>query len=261
MTYANLLAEIRGNVAHITINRPEARNSIDLATAKELAEVALSCREDSSVRAVIITGQGSTFSVGGDVKAFATEKDLPLYLEKLTTYLHTAISHFVRMEAPVITAVNGMAAGAGLSLACIGDLTLAAESARFVVAYSKIGLTPDGSCSYFLPRIIGLKKALELALTNRMLSAQEALDWGIVTRLIPDAELFSEAEVIAAQLASGATKALGVAKQLLHDGWMATLEVQMQHESTAISDISRTADAQEGIAAFVEKRPPGFRGR
>jgi 2-(1,2-epoxy-1,2-dihydrophenyl)acetyl-CoA isomerase len=260
MTYANLLAEVRGSVAHITINRPEARNSIDLATAKELAEVALSLREDSSVRAVIITGQGGTFSVGGDVKAFATDPDLPLYLEKLTTYLHAAISHFVRMSAPVITAVNGMAAGAGMSLACIGDLTLAAESAKFIVAYSKIGLTPDGSCSYFLPRIIGLKKALELALTNRMLSAQEALDWGIVTRVVPDAELLSEAEVVAAELASGATRALGVAKQLLHDGWTTALEVQMQHETTAISDTSRTADAREGITAFVEKRNPSFSG-
>ena len=148
-----------------------------------------------------------------------------------------------------------------MSLVCACDIVVAAESARFTMAYTRVGLTPDGSSTYFLPRLVGLKRALELTLTSRVLSAQEALEWGIVTRVVPDAELLAQTHALAAQLAAGPTKTLGVSKRLLHSGWTETLETQMEHESQAIADIARTTDTGEGIAAFIEKRAAKFRGQ
>lgn len=224
-------------------------------------QAALRCSEDSTIRAVLITGAGTTFCAGGDLKSFAAQDDhLPYHLKEVTTYLHAAISRLTRMDPPMIAAVNGVAAGAGMSLVCACDIVLAAESARFTMAYTRVGLTPDGSATYFLPRIVGFKRALELTLTNRMLSAQEALDWGIVTRVVPDAELLTQANALASQLAAGPTKSLGTAKRLLHSGWNKTLETQMEHESQAIADMARTSDTHEGIAAFFEKRAPKFKG-
>lgn len=258
---AALLFDIRDNVAHITLNRPDAANSMNAEMARELMHAALRCDEGPAVRAVLITGAGRTFCAGGDLRAFAAEGDnLPSHLKEMTTYLHAAVSRLARMDAPVIAAVQGAAAGAGMSLVCATDIVLAAESARFTVAYTRVGLAPDGSSTYSLTRLVGLRRALELALTNRMLSVKEALDWGLVTRVVPDAELQAEAEALAGQLAAGATKALGAAKRLLRDGSTETLETQMELEARAIADMARTADAREGIAAFLEKREPEFRG-
>ena len=133
-------------------------------------------------------------------------------------------------------------------------MVIAADSARFTMGYTQVGLTPDGGSTYFLSRIVGLKRAFELVLTNRMLSAHEAFDYGIITRMVPDTEVFEQALALATQLAAGATSAIGTAKRLLYKGWSETLETQMQHESEAISEISRTADGKEGIHAFIEKR-------
>jgi 2-(1,2-epoxy-1,2-dihydrophenyl)acetyl-CoA isomerase len=211
---------------------------------------------------VIITGAGRMFSGGGDLKSFAAQgEQMPYHLKEVTTYLHAAVSRFTRMDAPVIAAVNGTAAGAGLSMVCSCDLVLAAESAKFTVAYTRIGLTPDGSSTYFLPRIVGLKRALELTLTNRLFSAQEAQEWGIVIKVVPDANLQAEADGLAAQLAAGATGALGAAKRLLHSGWNETLETQMELETQTIATRAHTADGREGIAAFLEKRTAKFTGK
>jgi len=130
-----------------------------------------------------------------------------------------------------------------------------------MVAYTRAGLVPDGSSTYFLPRIVGLKRALELTLTNRMFSAQEALQWGLVTHVVPDNELIAQARAIAVQLAAGPTRAYGISKRLLHSGWTETLETQMENESQAIANSARTADAREGIKAFLEKRPPKYKGK
>ena len=165
------------------------------------------------------------------------------------------------MDAPVVMAVNGVAAGAGMSFACSGDIVVAAESARFVMAYTRVGLAPDGSSTYFLPRIVGLRRALELVLTNRELSAQEALDMGIVNRVAPDAEFLTQARAIATQFAAGPTKALGIAKRLMHSGLTETLETQMERESQALADMGATSDARGAIAAFLEKQTPKFEGK
>jgi len=261
MQYSTLLLDVRDAVAHITLNRPDSANALNIDMGRDLMHAALQCDEDPAIRAVVITGAGRMFCAGGDLKSFAAQgEQLPYHLKEVTTYLHAAISRFTRMDPPVVAAVNGTAAGAGMSLACACDIVLAAESARFTMAYTRAGLTPDGSSTYFLPRIVGLKRALELTLTNRLLSAQEAQEWGIVTRVVPDANLLAEADTLAAQLAGSATKALGATKRLLHSGWTETLETQMEHETQAIAAMARTADAREGITAFLEKRAPQFKG-
>ena len=261
MEYKTLLFDVRDNVAHITLNRPDAANSINDEMGKDLMHAALRCDEDPEIRAVLISGAGKIFSGGGDLKAFISKGDqLPYHIKEITTYLHAAMSRFTRMDAPVVAAVHGAVAGAGMSIAIACDIVVAAETTRFMVAYTRAGLVPDGSSTYFLPRIVGLKRALELTLTNRMFSAQEALQWGLITRVVPDNELLAQARAIAVQLAAGPTRAYGISKRLLHGGWAETLETQMENESQAIANIARTADAREGITAFLEKRPPKYKG-
>ena len=262
MEFTTLLFDVRDHVAHITLNRPDAANSINEDMGKDLMHAALRCDEDPEIRAVLMSGAGKIFSGGGDLKAFISKGDqLPYHIKEITTYLHAAMSRLTRMDAPVVAAVHGAVAGAGMSIAIACDIVVAAETTRFMVAYTRAGLVPNGSSTYFLPRIVGLKRALELTLTNRMFSAQEALQWGLITRVVPDNELLVQARAIAAQLAAGPTRAYGVSKRLLHSGWMETLETQMENESQAIANSARTLDAREGITAFLEKRPPKFKGK
>lgn len=261
MEYSTLRVDLRDGVASITLNRPEAANSLNLDLARDFMHAMLECDEDPAVRAVLITGAGRMFCAGGDLKSFAAQGErLGHHLKEVTTYLHAGISRMTRMDAPVVAAVNGAAAGAGMSLACACDLVIAAESARFTMAYTRAGLTPDGSSTYFLPRIVGLKRALELTLTNRVLSAREAQEWGIATAVVADPDLLTEAARIAAQLASGATRSLGAAKRLLHGGFAETLETQMELETRAIAAMAQSADGREGIEAFLSKRSPSFTG-
>lgn len=256
-----VLLEVRDNVARITLNRPQSGNAVHLEMVKELAAASLECESNRSVRAVLLSGAGNSFCVGGDVKAFAAQKDLPRYLREVTAHLHLAVSRFARMDAPVIAVVQGAAAGGGFSLAISCDLVVAAESATFLMAYSKIGMAPDGGSTYFLPRLVGFKRAMELTLTNRVLSAREACEWGIVTEVVPTDELAPRGEEIARSLAQGATGAFGSAKRLLHSGWNQSLETQMELESRAIAEAGGTANGKEGITAFVEKRKAKFAGK
>jgi 2-(1,2-epoxy-1,2-dihydrophenyl)acetyl-CoA isomerase len=256
-----VLFEVRNNVAHVTLNRPQAGNALDVEMAKGLMEVSLRCESDRNVRAVLLRGAANTFCLGGDVKIFAAQERLPSYLRQITSYLHLAVSRFARLDAPVIAAVQGAAAGGGFSLAISCDLVLAAESATFLMAYTKIGMAPDGGSSYFLPRLIGFKRAMELTLTNRVLSAREACEWGLVTEVVAPEKLADRAEELATSLAQGPTGAFGSAKRLLHSGWNQSLETQMELESRAIAEAGGSADGQEGIRAFVEKRKANFSGK
>jgi len=261
MEYSTILLEVRDNVGHITLNRPDAANSMNQEMVRELMDATARCSLDSTVRAVLISGAGRMFCSGGDIKAFSAQgQDLPLHLKEMTVYLHTTISRLARLDAPVVAAVHGSVAGAGLPLACAADIVLAAETTRFRLAYTGIGLTPDGGSTFFLPRIIGLKRALELTLTNRTLSAQEALEWGIVTRVVPDGALQEQAWRLAAELAAGPTAAYAAAKRLLQSGLTESLETQLEYESQAIARMAATGDATEGISAFLEKRQPRFKG-
>ena len=263
MAYQRLTLERAANVATLTLNRPEAYNALDMAMGRELFQASLELDEDPDVRCVVITGAGRAFCAGGNVKAFVDNLGrIGQHIKELTTYLHGAISRFCRSDKPVIMAVNGVAAGGGFSLALSGDLVVAAESARFTMAYSKIAATPDGSSSYFLPRLVGVRRALELYFTNRPLTAQEALAWGMVTRVVPDAELRASVDALARELAQGPSKAFGAAKRLLHQSTWESLETQMEAEAQAIAACGHTEDFRAGVTAFAEKKPaPTFRGR
>ena len=262
MTYENLTLERADGVATLTLNRPNAANSIDIPLARELMDAAIVCDDDPAIRAVILTGAGAMFSAGGDLRSFRTAgKDIGSRLKELTAYLHAAISRLVRMDAPLIAAVNGMAAGAGFSLAVAADLTIASDAAAFVMAYTAAGLVPDGSSTFFLPRRIGDRRARELMLTNRRLSAAEALDWGVVNQVVPAAELIPTAQKLARTLAAGPTRSFGATKALLNATFENGLETQMELEARAIAGVSIGPDGQEGIAAFLEKRKPQFSGR
>ena len=262
MAYQHLRLERRDHVATITLDRPDAYNALDLGLGRELFHAALEVDEDPGVRCVVITGAGKAFCAGGDVKAFVD--NLPrigVLVKELTTYMHGAVSRLTRSVKPVIMAVNGVAAGGGLSFALSGDLVVAAESARFTMAYAKIAATPDGSSSYFLPRLVGLRRALELYLTNRVLSAREALEWGLVTRVVPDAELRSAVDALARELAAGPTLAFGGAKRLFHQSTWESLETQMELEAQAIAASGHTEDFRAGVTAFADKRTPIFHGK
>jgi 2-(1,2-epoxy-1,2-dihydrophenyl)acetyl-CoA isomerase len=261
MIYETLQFDVTGGVAQVTLHRPDAKNALNLAMARELMDAAIRCDEDPGIRAVVLTGSNGVFSAGGDLKSFSRAGDrLPHALKELTTYLHAAVSRLARMDAPVVAAVNGAAAGAGMSLACAADIVLCGTSARFTMAYTRAGLAPDGSSTWFLPRIIGYRRTQELMLTNRTLSAEEALAWNLVTRVVPDAELAGAARALATELAAGPTVAFGSVKKLLLTSATESLETQMEREARHIAAAARSADGKEGVAAFVGKRPPSFRG-
>jgi 2-(1,2-epoxy-1,2-dihydrophenyl)acetyl-CoA isomerase len=257
-----LLLDVTAGVATITLNRPKAANGIDLTLGHALMQAAIECDENPEVRAVVLTGAGKMFCAGGDLKAFAGFGDaLPARLKELTTYLHAATSRFARMNAPLICAINGVAAGAGMSLAVSGEFAIAGESTKLTMAYTGAGLSPDGSSSFFLPRLIGVRRTQELMITNRRLSADEALEWGLLSKVVADDALLEEAQSLASQLAQGPTRAYGQVKQLLATSFSETLETQLELESRGIAAMASTPDGREGIAAFVEKRAPKFSGR
>ena len=262
MELETLELAVENGVAHIVLNRPNAANAIDLQMSKELLQVGIDLDERDDVRAVLVRSNGKMFCAGGDLGSFAKAGErMPALLKEMTVHLHAAITRLVRGRAPVVAAVQGAAAGAGLSLACACDLVVAAESTKFTMAYTRAGLTPDGSSTHFLPRLIGRHRTLEMILTNRTLSAGEALDWGLVTRVVAEDDLLGEATALAETLARGPTGAFGAAKRLVSSSFSETLESQMELESVAISDAARTEDAAEGIAAFFEKRKAQFKGR
>ncbi len=261
MSFETLTYEVADNVATITFNRPEAANAMSPAGAKEFSEVATEADDDDHVRAVILTGAGKMFCAGGDLGAFASAgAGARKLLMQMTGDLHVGLSRLARGNAPVIGAINGTAAGAGFSLVMACDLAVAAESAVFTMAYTKAGLSPDGSSTYHMPRKLGDSRTRELMLTNRVLTAGEALDWGVVNQVVPDAEVLVVATGLAKKLASGPTLAFGAVKRLLNGSFDQTLESQMELEARAIAELSVTADGQEGIHSFVEKRKPNFKG-
>jgi 2-(1,2-epoxy-1,2-dihydrophenyl)acetyl-CoA isomerase len=262
MPYETLRYEVMDGVATITLNRPDAYNALNLLLGRELFHATLEADEDRAVRCIVITGAGRAFCAGGDVKDFADNPGrIGILIKELTTYLHGAVSRLARAPKPVVMAVNGIAAGGGMSLALAGDLVVAAESARFTMAYSKIAASPDGSSSYFLPRMIGLRRALELHYTNRVLTAAEAMQWGLVNRVHPDAEFPAAVKALAGELAQGPTLAFGRAKWLFHQSTQESLETQMELEAQAIAQSGHTEDFRNGVEAFARKQPVAFRGR
>ena len=229
-----------------------------------LARASFQVAHDPEVRAVLITGEGRAFCAGADLKRALGGAASPEAIHSTAMAgareLHHTISSLRRMAKPVLCAVNGVAAGAGVSLALAGDIIWAADDARFKLAYTAIGLSPDGGSTYFLPRAVGPTRALELLLTNRELDAERALHLGIVSRVVPAADLTDAARELAAELAAGPTRAFAEAKALVHRSLGQSLETQLEDERQAVGRSSRTSDLIEGVMAFVQKRPPKFRG-
>lgn len=246
-----------GPIASIVLDRPEAANGMNDTLTRELAEAAALCDTDAT-KVVTLTGAGRFFCAGGDLKAMAAAPSAGAYVKGIADDLHRAMSTFARMDAVLITAVNGVAAGAGFPLGVSGDLVLAGESASFTMAYTKAGLSPDGSSSYILPRLVGLRRTQELMITNRMLSATEALEWGLVTAVVPDAKLAAELAALADRIATGARNSNSAVKKLLLASYASRYEDQLDYEAKLISQCAESADGKEGIAAFLGKRKPAF---
>ena len=255
----SVLLAREGGVARITLNRPDVGNALDIPMARALMEAAIACDEDDQVRCVLLTGAGRLFCAGGDLAGFAAAGDrLPAFLKEITAYVHSAVARLMRMDKPVVTAINGAAAGVGVGLAILGDIALADSKASFVLAYAGIGLSPDGGATWLLPRLVGMRRAQELCLLNRRVGADEAAAIGLVTRVAAEGALIDEAMAVASGLADGATPALGRTRRLLLDSAGATLETQLDSESRSIAALARTAQGKEGIAAFLAKRTPDF---
>lgn len=260
--FSTLRFDREGAVAVITIHRPQAGNAIDIPMARELLLAAIACDGDASIRAVLLRSEGKLFSAGGDVRAFAAAGDRTSdMISEETAYLHAAVARLARMDKPLVTAVQGFAAGAGFSLAMLGDIVLAGEYAQFTLAYTAIGLSPDGGASWLLPRLVGLRKAQQLILTNARLSAQKALEIGLVTEVVADGGLDSSAREWAQRLATGPTKAFARSRELLLAAFVTPLEAHLELEARAIAGNAAGDDGREGVAAFVGKRKPKFNGR
>ncbi|MGW8195404.1 MAG: enoyl-CoA hydratase/isomerase family protein [Desulforhopalus sp.] len=261
MPYKLITFKIDNGVGIIRLNRPSNGNALIPEMAWELLSAANRCDEDPEVRAVVLTGSGKMFCAGGDLKAFAVQgQQVSGYITDITQPFHAAISRFNWMDPPVVGAINGTAAGGGFSLALTTDIAIAAESAKFTMAYTKGGLTPDGSSSYFLARMVGLRRAKAMALLNPILSARQALEWGLVNQVVADDQVLSTALEIAQKLAKGPTRTFGETKRLILSGATESLESQMEKESRTIAAIARSVDTREGIAAFLAKRRPEFLG-
>ena len=251
--------ETTGSVATIVLDRPDVGNALTIPMARELMETAIRCERDEAIRCVVVTGRGRFFCTGGDIQAFGSAGDsLPDFLREITTYLHAAISALMRMNKPLVCAVNGPVAGGGIGLAIAGDVVLADPSANFTLAYTAIGMAPDGGSSWLLPRLIGLRRAQDLCLTNRRVGAAEAAEIGLVTRIVEEGQLETEVQTTAGQLAKSATTALGAARRLLLESFSNSIESQMELESRTIAAQGASAEGREGVAAFIAKRKPRF---
>ncbi len=259
MSASTVSVDKKGPVAVVTLNRPDQSNTLSLQMSMDLLAAALACERDSTTRAVVLTGAGKNFCFGGDLRSMVKGNSIEAYLRELTTYLHAAISGFTRMDAPVIAAVNGTAAGAGIGLVAMADLAVAAQSARFNLAYTRVGLTPDAGTSFLLPRAVGSKRAMELILLNRALEAEEARDWGLVNEVVPDDQVLDAALKWAQQLAAGPMTAFGKTKRLVGHSYGA-FESQLALESETISAQAASAEGLEGITAFLGNRQPDFSG-
>jgi len=260
--YETLIFEEKDGVAWIRMDRPDELNALSLPMARELCEATAYCTVEKSVRAVVLTGTGRAFCAGGDVKKMAQELEetgrSDLFLRDLALYLHSFVSEIARMPKPVLAAVNGIAAGAGFSMSLACDMSIVAEGARFVMAYTNIGLVPDGSSTFFLSHLVGPKKAMELIYLNEPIDAEEALKLGIVNRVLPSEEFEKGVSGIARKLAQGPTETYGRAKELVRKGLLETLESQMESERQGIAFSSLQGEFREGVTAFREKRKADF---
>jgi len=262
--YQQLIVDRDGAVATVRLNNPAKLNALSDTLTREVVDALAALKDDREVRAVVVTGEGRGFCSGADLGGMEQEyrgggRARP------TDLLDDGYAKMVRLivdsPKPVIAAVNGVAAGAGLSLALACDLRLASEAATFSMAFVRIGLVPDSGASYFLPRIVGAAAALELSITGERIDAERALRIGLVSRVVPAESMPGEAATLAAELAALPTTAIGLTKQLLRDAASLSLDEALALESRVQDEATQTDDHREGVLAFLDKRPPDFRGR
>jgi 2-(1,2-epoxy-1,2-dihydrophenyl)acetyl-CoA isomerase len=264
MAYEQITSEREGAVARITLNRPDKLNALTQVMSDELVDAFTGISKDDGVRAVVLTGAGRGFCAGQDLTEFEAsyrKGDRPDIEGHLERSYHTLIPVIVDIPQPVIAAVNGVAAGAGVSLAAACDIRVGSEEARFIQAFVRIGLVPDSGGTWLLPRLVGYPRALEMSMTGEPVDAQHALDIGLVTHVYPAASFVEETEAFAARLAALPTRALAATKRLMREAFAADLAAALKAEAAAQSEMGRTDDHLEGVMAFAEKREPRFEGR
>jgi 2-(1,2-epoxy-1,2-dihydrophenyl)acetyl-CoA isomerase len=246
-------------ILQITLNRPDAYNALNLDMMKLLGEALSSAAVNNSIKGVFITGNGKAFCAGGDLKWISQQtEDAGSVLYRLAPQFHLSVTEIRRMKKPVVAAINGIAAGGGFSLALACDFRVMAQSAILRQAYTSSGLSIDGGGSFALPRLVGLARAMEIMAFDQPVSSRQALEWGLVTKVVPDQDLLSESLAMLNALAKTSLHSFGWSKKLMTDSFNATLETQLEWERQGISDCGAHPDGQEGIRAFVEKRRPSF---
>jgi 2-(1,2-epoxy-1,2-dihydrophenyl)acetyl-CoA isomerase len=258
-----VLLHIADGIARLRLNRPDAANGMSAELLSALCDAIMVCHGQPNLRVLLLSGEGKNFCAGGDVRAFASKGEkLPDYIRQATAYLQNAVTGLLRLEAPVITSVQGFAAGGGgFGLVCASDIVIAGESAKFLAGATRVAMAPDAGVSVTLSRLVGLRRAMSILLTNPVISAPEALAMGIVTKVVPDVELAEASLAMARELAEGAPKALAATKRLVWAGTGTSIEQCLSEEARTVSELSGMADAREGLAAVIERRKPIFTGR
>jgi 2-(1,2-epoxy-1,2-dihydrophenyl)acetyl-CoA isomerase len=255
-----IVTQKHGNILEIGLNRPEAYNALNLDMMKSLAETLSSASVDRTIKGILLTGRGKAFCSGGDLKWISQQnQEAGVVLYRLAPQFHVSITEIRRMEKPVVAAINGIAAGGGFSLTLACDFRIMAESATLRQAYTSSGLSIDGGGSFALPRLVGLARAMEIMAFDNPISSAQAFQWGLVTKVVPDPEVVSEALTMLDRLTQGSLHSFAWSKKLITDSFDNSLETQLELERQGISDCAAHSDGQEGIRAFVEKRKPNFR--
>jgi 2-(1,2-epoxy-1,2-dihydrophenyl)acetyl-CoA isomerase len=262
MSYNSFNFEIADGIARVVFNQPERGNPMDLNFNTELSRIATECDETPGVRCVLIESTGKYFGVGADLKTMNRDRlELQIFIKNATIGLHSALSRFARMDAPVVTSVHALAVGGFVSLCAAADFCLAAKSSRFYSAYTGIGLVCDGGGSTFLPRRVGTRKATEFYLRNQTWTADEALANGLINAVVDDDQLSTQALSLAQELAAGPTRAFGEIKNLILSTWEQPIEAQMELEARAMARVTKTEDGWSGICEVANRRTPKFVGR
>lgn len=263
-TYETITYEKSEGIAIIALNRPDVLNAINGKLGRELLDSLREAERDSEVRCVVLTGKGRAFCAGEDIQDLRGDYERgvnPKLGQRLLYKYNPIIRKIRRMEKPVIAAVNGVAAGAGAGIAYSCDLRVASDTAKFIQAFIRVGLAPDSGTSYFLPRLVGFSKAMQLSLTGEELSSQDAERFGVVLRVVPSDKLVATAKEIAVKLAAGPTKAIGLTKRALNKSISSDLEAVLEYESYIQEIAGATSDHIEAVKAFFEKRKPSFKGK
>lgn len=254
--------QVVDDIAYAKLDRPQARNALDKATGEALLELATRISNDDGLRAVLITGNGPVFSVGGDISAFSDgARDLPDTLTRMVIPMHEAIRLLARVRVPIVTAVHGACAGGALGFLYPADITIAAAGTKFATGFGRIGLTADSGNTWYLPKFIGIRRAADMLFEDRVIDAATALDWGLINRVVPADKLEAEAEATVRRLAAGATRGYGEMRRLLHNSWTTTLDHALSEETEALRRVAHTSDAGAAIESFLAKARPTFTGK